>query len=330
MTWVFGENEFKELLEVQNYYLIQFTHDAPISLFGHFAEFDHAWRIYSKQYLPVGYDVDEFRVKIQQISETLNSPFKYKYVYALRDNDVFMGNEFRRLCYLNRDVYRNGTFHYPCTFWYDDIEPKVRAHPGNHLLYALLMYKRDVRCLFTIRKSETETFFTNNKFAKIHKKLLTLHDMQRVLGRPYTAWLQQDRLWNPAVVVADSDPKWQQLDTSGFLKWPGLDFVQEWAESQWWYDWFPKVCEGEAPISQHIEVRRGFATKEEMFGNLLGFLLNADDTPEDKNFAVLNYAGKQKSPMRLGYIGGEPAEVTEISYFGNRWNEVEPSIPQHT
>lgn len=327
MTWVFGENEFKELLEVQNYYLMQFTHEAPISLFGHFAEFDHAWSIYTKQYISDSYDQDRFRLKIQKISYVLNGPIKYKYFYELRDNEIFMMNEFRRLCYLNRDVYRNGTFHYPCTFWVDGPDPRVRSHPGNHLLFALMMFKRPVRALFTMRKSETEKFFTGNGFAKIQKKLLTLTDLQRVLGRPYTAWLQQDRIWNPAVVVEGEDASWQAYDTSGFLKWPGLDHIEDWTKEQWWYDWYPKVCEGEVPISQHIEVRRGFASKDEMFGNLLGFLLNSDDTPADQNFSVKQWDQKQKTSIRLGYKGGQPPAITEITYFGNRWNEKEPSIP---
>ncbi len=320
MSWVFGEEEFALLVKEQNYYLMEFHKDTPVRLFDHFIDYNKAWPLYEPFY-PNGYDPIEFEQKIHQIDQVINHGPKYKFAYALRDNGVFMVNEFRRMCYLIRDVYRRGTFHYPCTMWTDGC-PYVMAHPGNHLLFTQMMLNRPIRALFTIHKRDTEKFFTEKSFAMILKKILTLHDLQKVIGRPYSAWLQEGFIFNPAVVVKDDDPKWQQLDRSGFLRWPGLHGVQEWAETQWWYDWFPKVCEGEVPISQHIEVRKGFASKEEMFGHLLGFLLNSDDIPVDDNFAVRNYVGKAKSSFDAILVD-ESHIQDEIRYFGNRWTNNE-------
>ena len=317
--WVFGEQEFHELQESQNFYLVEFTENVPVSLFGHFRKFEQSYPIYLKKYYPDGYDEASFRTQIAQIDSIVNGGSdRYKWFYQLQGNEIFMRNEFRRMCFIIRDVYYRGTFHHACTFWPPEHDTVV-AHPGNHLLFALLLLGRPIEAFFTIRKQDQG--YLENDFIHVIKRIETIAHLEEIVGTKYTAWLQDASILLPAIVREDRDPLWQRYDRSGFLLWPDLDRVVEWAQQQWWYSWYGEVCEGRADIAQHIQVKQEFKTPAHLYGNLLGFLLNTDRIQEDENFAVLDYPGKAR-PSIEEYLIYKPS-YKDIFYYGNRHTTTE-------
>jgi len=317
--WVFGEQEFYELQEAHNFYLVQYSPDVPLSLFGHFRKFEQSYPIYLKKFYPDGYDAESFRTQIAQIDTMVNvTADRHKWFYQLQGNEIFMRNEFRRMCFIIRDVYARGTFHHACTFWPPGHDTIV-AHPGNHLLFTLLLLGRPIEAFFTIRKQDLS--YLDHDFIRIIKRIETIEDLESIVGTKYTAWLQDASILLPAIVREDSDPLWQRYDRSGFLLWPDLDRIVEWAQQQWWYSWYGQVCEGTADISEHIQVKQEFETQAHLYGNLLGFLLNTDRSGEDDNFKVINYSEKAK-PSIEDFLIYKPS-YSDIFYYGNRHTKTE-------
>lgn len=306
--WVFGDEEFQSIVDNNWFGVVELPN--RINTFGHFSQPGLAAKIYQK-FLPItAANLDEFERHVAHIDSVLNGERKYLFMTHLRDNPIFALSEFPRLMFIVRDIYARGAFHMPCSYWNG---VSVNSHPGNHLSFALQMLYQPVRTLMTVPNHLMESFA-----ALPHTcitRFQTLDDME-VFG-DYLAWIQDGEIEFPAITVRHGE--WQEVDITGFIKWPDISLTPAWAMEQWWWDWLPEVVAQPSAIHDRVRVKIEFPSTDAMLANLVGFLLNSDRQAEDDKFAIID-GGRTTSYDDLLTLYPRSGE---IRFFGNKHTQCE-------
>lgn len=284
----FGRESWLNFLDTHHYWFVEWHPDVkqvtvPISYMR--TPTKHRYEHQIEKY---GYQgtYNDYQKSCNTIDNVLN---RYDYqMYKLWNEQLFSNKEFGQLVLLNKEIYINGAFNYPC-YRYDG--KKLSAHPGQHLNYSRLFLGLPFKGWISAPNHNLDVIDWIEKNTCQRIRITDDEQIKEILGTDYIAASIQEYSHQqvPGLYPKIPRPIWNGYDNNGNTDWPwdeAKDICLNFSKHPH-FDLIMSLVEADDPVAYLSSIatcNSNYYCQHTMINNFAAFLTTA--VKSDQNFTL--------------------------------------------